>query len=151
MAESAFQISTPEAQDELKREIQWEEEPTHSKQYGKKSKAPNATSSATAHLMRVDAPDFEWPAPWEQVWSRGAVPSPSAAHYLIERTNKLWESELVCNVALHHIFVPRFAPLFMCSFAFPTCVHPEPIRRACDRFGWAPEQAYALPCLASLR
>ena len=95
MAESAFHISTPEEKPQEQREIRWEEDATHSKKWGKKPDKPKAAGpDAAAYLMRTDAPDFEWPQPWEQVWADQSIPSASSAHYLIERTNKLWESEL---------------------------------------------------------
>jgi hypothetical protein len=99
MAESTFHISTPKETPQEQREIRWEEDATHSKKWGKKPDKPKAGPDAAAYLMRTDAPDFEWPQPWEQMWTDQSVPSASSAHYLIERTNKLWESELVGSSA----------------------------------------------------
>jgi hypothetical protein len=148
MAESAFQILTPQENNEEKHEIPWEEEVPHSKKFGRKTKAASTGSNAADYLMRVDAPDFEWQQPWDHVWARGAVPSASAAHYLIERTNKLWESELVRSSSL--AYLQLLCVFSIPEFAFVTCfhAHDDPIRLACDRFGSGPEQAFAPPYLA---
>ncbi len=107
MAESAFQVPTPSEQTiEPERETQWEEDTTQLKKFGRKPNPAkqNSTAVATGTLMRVDAPDFEWPQPWHHVWADQCLPSPAAAHYLIERTNKLWKSELVCSFCILRIF-----------------------------------------------
>ena len=98
MAESAFRVLRLNEQIEANHELQWEEDATHLKKWGRRPKAPNQGSAAGSNLMRTDAPDFDWPQPWEQVWTDQSIPSPSSAHHLIERTNKLWKSELVCSL-----------------------------------------------------
>jgi hypothetical protein len=94
MAESAFRVMRLNEQVEVNDKLQWEEDVTPLKK-GTKPKAPNQGSSIASNLMQTDAPDFEWPQPWEQVWIDQSIPCPSSAHHLIERTNKLWRSELV--------------------------------------------------------
>jgi hypothetical protein len=95
MAESAFHVVRPSEQSEAQHDMQWQEDTAYSKKFGQKSKTAKPAADS---LARVEAPDFEWPQPWEQVWTQQSIPSPAAAHHLIERTNKLWESELVCSV-----------------------------------------------------
>jgi hypothetical protein len=95
MAESDFQVTRPSEQREDERDIPWEQDAVYSKKFGQKS---HTGKPAADCFMRTDAPDFEWPQPWKQVWTQQCIPSPAAAHHLIERTNKLWESELVCDV-----------------------------------------------------
>ena len=107
MAESAFQVPTPSEQIiEPERDTQWEEDTAQLKKFGRKPNPAkqNSTAAGTGTLMRVDAPDFEWPQPWHHVWDDQCLPSPAAAHYLIERTNKLWKSELVCSFCILRIF-----------------------------------------------
>jgi hypothetical protein len=96
MAESAFHVSRPNERCETERDMQLEQEPTYSRKWGRKQQSVDQQKSSSASsLMRVDAPDFEWPQPWERVWTDGCIPSEASAHNLIERTNKLWQSELV--------------------------------------------------------
>ncbi len=93
MAESAFHVSRPSEQRETERDVQLEQEPAYSKKWGRKQQPKSSSASS---LMRADAPDFEWPQPWDRVWADACLPSAASAHNLIERTNKLWQSELVC-------------------------------------------------------
>jgi hypothetical protein len=97
MAESDFHVSRPSEQRETERDVQLEQEPAYSKKWGRKQQPSDQQKPSSAgSLMRVDAPDFEWPQPWHRVWTDECLPSAASAHNMIERTNKLWQSELVC-------------------------------------------------------
>ena len=99
LAQSVFQVSRPQETSAVVHEVKWEEDVTQTKNWGQKPKDPKQASTIKSDLMRADAPDFEWAQPWEQLWSNQTIPSLTSAHHLIERTHKLWESEMVCNFA----------------------------------------------------
>jgi len=99
LAQSAFQVTKPPEKSASQPEIKWEDEVVQAKKWGQKLKDPKHASAVKSDFMRADAPDFEWPQPWEQLWEQQSIPSPASAHHLIERTNKLWQSEMVRSFA----------------------------------------------------